>query len=52
MRIHFADIDGSGGVTGQQTFEFNSRSDEELDPQWLPDGKHLDFTRYDSGTTM
>ena len=50
MRIHVAEIDRAGAVTAQQTFEFNSSSDEELDPQWLPDGKHLVFTRYDSGT--
>lgn len=50
MRIHVADIDRAGAVTSQGTFEFNSYSDEELDPQWLPDGKHLVFTRYDSGT--
>ena len=50
MRIHVAEIDRAGAVTSQQTFEFNSDSDEELDPQWLPDGKHLVFTRYDSGT--
>jgi Tol biopolymer transport system component len=50
MRIHVAEIDGIGGVTTQQTFEFNSYSDEEQDVQWLPDGKRLVFTRYDGGT--
>jgi dipeptidyl aminopeptidase/acylaminoacyl peptidase len=50
MRIHVAEIDRVGAVTTQQTFEFNSSSDEEQDPLWLPDGKRLVFTRYDSGT--
>lgn len=50
MRIHVAEIDRAGAVTTQQTFEFNGDSDAELDPQWLPDGRHLVFTRYDSGT--
>jgi hypothetical protein len=50
MRIHVAEIDRVGGVTAQQTFEFNSTSDEEMDVQWLPDGKRLVFTRHDQGT--
>ncbi len=50
FRIHVAEIDGVGGVTAQQTFEFNDASDEEMDVQWLPDGQRLVFTRHDQGT--
>ena len=50
FRIHVAEIDGVGGVTAQQTFEFNGTSDEEMDDQWLPDGQRIVFTRHDQGT--
>jgi dipeptidyl aminopeptidase/acylaminoacyl peptidase len=50
MRIHVAEIDGVGGVRDQQTFQFDSTSDEEMDVQWLPDGKRIVFTRHDQGT--
>jgi hypothetical protein len=50
FRIHVAEIDGVGGVTAQQTFEFNEASDEEMDVQWLPDGQQIVFTRHDQGT--
>jgi dipeptidyl aminopeptidase/acylaminoacyl peptidase len=50
MRIHVAEIDRVGGVTAQQTFEFDGTSDEEMDVQWLPDGRRIVFTRHDQGT--
>ncbi len=50
FRIHVAEVDGVGGVTAQQTFEFNDASDEEMDVQWLPDGQQIVFTRHDQGT--
>lgn len=50
FRIHVAEIDAVGGVTAQQTFVFDPSSDEEMDVQWLPDGKRIVFTRHDQGT--
>ena len=50
FRIHVAEIDLAGGVTSQRTFEFDPGSDEEMTPQWLPDGKRLVFTRHDAET--
>lgn len=50
FRINVAEVDAAGGVTAQQTFEFDATSDEEMDVQWLPDGKRLVFTRHDQGT--
>ena len=50
FRIHVAEIDRQGGVAGQRTFEFDPSSDEEMSPQWLPDGKQLVFTRHDVDT--
>ncbi len=50
FRIHVAEIDAVGGVTAQRTFVFDPTSDEEMDVQWLPDGKRIVFTRHDQGT--
>jgi hypothetical protein len=50
FRIHVAGVDASGGISSQQTFEFDPSSDEELMPQWLPDANQLVFTRHDAGT--
>ena len=50
FRIHVAEIDAVGGVTAQRTFVFDGTSDEEMDVQWLPDGRRLVFTRHDQGT--
>jgi Tol biopolymer transport system component len=50
FRIHVAEVDVAGRVTTQQTFEFNATSDEEMTPQWLPDGDRLVFTRHDVDT--
>jgi len=50
FRIHVADIDATGGVTGQRTFGFDATSDEEMMPQWLPDGRRLVFVRHDLDT--
>jgi Tol biopolymer transport system component len=50
FRIHVAEIDAVGGVNAQRTFVFDGTSDEEMDVQWLPDGKRIVFTRHDQGT--
>jgi Tol biopolymer transport system component len=50
FRIHVATVDRAGGVPDQQTFTFDQSSDEEMDVRWLPDGKHIAFTRYDVDT--
>jgi Tol biopolymer transport system component len=50
FRIHVAEIDAVGGVAAQRTLAFDATSDEEMDVQWLPDGKQIVFTRHDKGT--
>ena len=48
FRIHVAAIDGTAGVTAQQTYEFDATSDDEFNVSWMPTGDELLFTRHDA----
>jgi dipeptidyl aminopeptidase/acylaminoacyl peptidase len=47
FRIAVATIDPDGGLVGDETFTFDSRSDDEFNPNWTADGARLVFLRRD-----
>jgi dipeptidyl aminopeptidase/acylaminoacyl peptidase len=50
FRIDVADVDATGALTGERTFEFDPSSDDEHTVQWLPSGDGIVFMRHDAGT--
>ncbi len=48
LRIHIAEVDGAGKVVSDHQLNFDPKSDQELQPVWLPTGDRMVFQTRDS----